>query len=222
MIIPPETLAWLRQSAATEGAAYSQVLLIVLERLELLERKYETQRLAPLEWGKDVDMVKRWSDDHLRRLEALEQPRQDKLDRLIEQDREDDEHTPEAVPMATDEELRLVADAQRLWSDSRRAVYLLGRQHGAAQARCPHIRSSDEGSSYCALAEQTAAAHPTPPVAPAGGLVERVAAAMHPDSFSPEESWGTEARAAIREVAAWLEEHNSPLTADWLREEADQ
>ena len=108
MIIPPETLTWLRQSAATEGAAYSQVLLIVLERLELLERKYETQRLATLEWGKDVDMVKRWSDDHLRRLEALEQPRQDKLDRLIEQDREDDEHTPEAVPMATDEELRLV------------------------------------------------------------------------------------------------------------------
>jgi hypothetical protein len=28
---------------------------------------------------------------------------------------------------------------------------------------------------------------------------------MHPDSFSPEESWGTEARAAIREVAAWLD-----------------
>lgn len=36
-------------------------------------------------------------------------------------------------------------------------------------------------------------------------LVDRVATAMHPDSFSPEESWGTEARAAIREVAAWLD-----------------
>ena len=94
-----------------------------------------------------------------------------------------------------------------------------GRQHGAAQARCPHIRSSDEGTSYCALAEQTAAAQPAPPVAPAGGLVERVAAAMHPDSFSPEESWGTEARAAIREVAAWLDNKGLCGSSLRLREE---
>jgi hypothetical protein len=40
-----------------------------------------------------------------------------------------------------------------------RAVYDLGRQHGAA---CPYIRSSDEGTSYCALAEQQAPAEPAP------------------------------------------------------------
>jgi len=33
-----------------------------------------------------------------------------------------------------------------------------------AGATCPHIRSSDEGTSYCALAEQTA---PAPAAAPA-------------------------------------------------------
>lgn len=37
-----------------------------------LEKKYETMRLATLEWGKDVDMVKRWGDQHLRRIEGLE------------------------------------------------------------------------------------------------------------------------------------------------------
>ena len=41
-------------------------------RVEALEAKYETQRLATLEWGKDVDKVKRWSDQHLRRIQALE------------------------------------------------------------------------------------------------------------------------------------------------------
>jgi hypothetical protein len=35
----PETLAWLRQSAAVDGAAYSQVLLHLLERLEALEQR---------------------------------------------------------------------------------------------------------------------------------------------------------------------------------------
>ena len=37
MNISPETLAWLRQSAAVDGAAYSQVLLHLLERVEALE-----------------------------------------------------------------------------------------------------------------------------------------------------------------------------------------
>lgn len=71
--IPAEVLAWLRQSAAVDGAAYSQVLLHLLERVEALEAKYETQRLATLEWGKDVDKLMRWTDDHLKRIMALEQ-----------------------------------------------------------------------------------------------------------------------------------------------------
>jgi hypothetical protein len=45
-------------------------------RVEALEGKYETQRLATLEWGKDVDNVKRWNDQHLRRIMALEDAQQ--------------------------------------------------------------------------------------------------------------------------------------------------
>jgi hypothetical protein len=88
---PPETLAWLHQSATVKGSTYSQVLLHLLERVEALEQKYETQRLATLEWGKDVDKLMRWIDDHLKRIMALEQPHQDKLDRLIKLDSDDEE-----------------------------------------------------------------------------------------------------------------------------------
>ena len=38
---PPETLAWLHQAARIDGATYAQVLLIILERLELLEKAQE-------------------------------------------------------------------------------------------------------------------------------------------------------------------------------------
>lgn len=58
------------------------------------------------------------------------------------------------------------------------------------------------------LLEATQHAHiPASSVAPAptGSLVERVALAIaHKGCFAPDESYGTEARAAIREVAAWL------------------
>jgi hypothetical protein len=56
-------------------------------------------------------------------------------------------------------------------------------------------------------------------------LVRRVAEALHSETNSalPEEDWGPEARAAIREVATWLEEEFGPQI-DWitteLREEA--
>jgi len=36
---PPETLAWLRQTATANGATYSQVLLHLLERVEALEQR---------------------------------------------------------------------------------------------------------------------------------------------------------------------------------------
>ena len=78
-------------------------------------------------------------------------------------------------------------------------------------ATCPHIISSHGGTSYCDLALQTAAAQPASAAAPApaGGLVERVALAISgvEDSSCWDDetvNWAPEARAAIREVAAWL------------------
>ena len=50
-----------------------------------------------------------------------------------------------------------------------------------------------------------AAAKPNHPAKPDSSLVERVAAAITGDSDEPI-NWKPEARAAIREVAAWLQE----------------
>ena len=78
--------------------------------------------------------------------------------------------TPEAAPVATDEDLWAVADL-----DARRAIYNLGRQHGAAQP--PGVQ-------------------PAPPAPPS--------------------------RAAIREVAAWLDTKGQHGCSLLLREEADR
>ena len=89
-----------------------------------------------------------------------------------------------------------------------------------AGATCPHVRSSDEGTSYCALAEQQAAPPPEP--APAGSLVERVAIAC---AKPCNETWDDQARAAIREVAAWLRGQQELGARTWawhLEQEAER
>jgi hypothetical protein len=122
----------------------------------------------------------------LGRLEALEAAQQ--------------QPTPEAAPVATDNGLvrcyaQAVEDALKAGhgidcaaAAALRAVYNLDRQHVAAQPP---------------------AAQPTPPAAPAGGLVERVEARA-----------GGDGRAAIREVAAWLDS-NAGLPDDATPCEAD-
>jgi hypothetical protein len=82
----PEQWAMLEEFSASE---YDTTILELRTRVEALEVKYETQRLATLEWGKDVDKLKRWSDQHLQRIMKLEAQHQDKLDRLIEMDHAD-------------------------------------------------------------------------------------------------------------------------------------
>jgi len=62
---------------------------------------------------------------------------------------------------------------------------------------------------------------PAAPAAPAGGLVERVVKVIA-DPDGPAELWHDDARAAIREVAAWLDGRGLHGCARWLREEADR
>jgi len=104
--VPPETLAWLHQAARIDGATYAQVLLMILERLELLEAALQQSTV------KESSTVG---------------------------------PTPEAAPVATDEELANLYVADVSVPEALRAVYDLGRQHGAAQPP---------------------AAQPAPPVAP--------------------------------------------------------
>ena len=115
---------------------------------------------------------------------------------------------------------------------------LEAKQRNAAEAVCPHVITSDEGTSYCGLAERMANSQSTPNdrqirssaqqeladfaafgLAPAdhfpdptkmvstGSLVERVADALT-DAYVPAGTWGEEARAAIREVATYIRQHN--------------
>ena len=86
-----------------------------------------------------------------------------------------------------------------------------------AGSTCPHIRSSDEGTSYCGLAEQQAAATPPEP-APDGSLVETVHIAISTAmGHGP-----SEARAAILAVAEWLDTKGQHGCSLWLREEVER
>jgi hypothetical protein len=109
MSIKPETLAWLRQTAKFEGGVTAQAILHLLERVEALEAKDQLDAEA---WAS----MRRASCDYQRRLSNLEA-----VMNLRQQD-EDAElaaPTPEAAPVATDEDL------WSLWANR--------RQHGAAQ-----------------------------------------------------------------------------------------
>lgn len=135
-------------------------------------------------------------------------------------ERQDQPTSSRKRPITTDEELYRVWDASPNVAVALRAVYNLGRQRGAAQTTCPHIVSSDEGTSYCRLAEQSAT--PATPMtelraasakARSGGLVERLM----------EQGYGkTHARAAIRIVAAWLRTGRLLHAAELLEQEADR
>ncbi len=67
--------------------------------------------------------------------------------------------------------------------------------------------------------------HPVTPAntsAPADSLVERVAFAIAGDADGPLNWWKPEARAAIREVAAWLDTKGQHGCSLWLREEIER
>jgi len=153
--------------------------------------------------------------------------------------------TPEAAPVATDEELYQLAYSMPSSTELRRLrrCYDLGRQHGAAQPpaaqpappvdardpkcveRWPDCHSEGYDSRCCRFPKSCScggappAAQPTPPAPPAApaGLLARVMLAI--DGINDLE---IEARAAIREVAAWLDQSGQHGCSLWLREEADR
>jgi len=177
---PPTTLAWLRHAASC-GRADARLTLHILERLEALEARDKEDANC---WASVRQSMHRLRE----RIEALER-------RPIPGTVELAAPAPEAAPVATDNGLlrcygQAIGDAVKRGASHNeakeaglRAIYDLGRQHGAAQ---PARRSS-----------------------PAGGLVERVGEVMerHRVIGDIEGSWDAQARAAIREVAAWLREN---------------
>jgi hypothetical protein len=169
------------------------VLRHVLERLDALEASDKIDAEA---WAS----VRRASCDHRRRLLNLEAAQQQPAGHI--RDATEMVGTPKAAPVATDDEIRKVYDdaydnsTDPGFVSTLRAVYDLGRQHGAAQPP---------------------AAQPAPPAAPVGGLVERVAAEMTGDDDP-----SIDARLAICEVAVWLDLHGQHGCSVLLREKADR
>ena len=159
----PEAILELRTRVDAMEAWYSRM---VLSRVEALEVKYETQRLATLEWGEDVDKVKSWSDQHLQRIEALEARR------------------PASKIYEINEPLQLTPE------QAQQVMDLL-----------------------------TPNSKPTPNSSQIGrSLVERVQGAQ----VESVKERSPMARAAIREVAAWLDENTGGDAAWMLTQEAEQ
>ncbi|NBT75492.1 MAG: hypothetical protein EBT15_05900 [Betaproteobacteria bacterium] len=149
--------------------AQSACILELRARVEQLEAKYETQRLATLEWGQQVDKHDRWIDEHLKRIMALEAAQQDKLDRLIAQDRDD---APDSAGLLVERAADKISKPLQLTPEQAQQISDLLAPNSKPTPNPSQIRSS---------------------------LVERVAWAV----------WGYDApentaRAAIREVAEWL------------------
>ena len=98
-------------------------------------------------------------------------------------------------------------------SDTRACVLELRSRIEAleAGATCPHIVSSDEGTSYCRLAEQNASAvKESLTHAPAGSLVERVAARIEYGIDANQDPEGI-ARSVIRVVASCLRQSDAVI-----------
>jgi len=130
------------------------------------------------------------------RIEALEAAQQDKLDRLIALDAAD------PTPDATMPELRartaaLEADQRyQFRSDTEKVPTTRLYSYSVGPAK-----PLDElGQGHTLVSPEPASAE----ARPAGGLVERVAEAMQPGTFDWS-AYEAEARAAIREVATWLD-----------------
>jgi hypothetical protein len=66
---------WAYQEHWSKEDGDAACLLELRSRVEALESRYETQRAATLEWGKDLENLQRWNDQHLRRIEELEADR---------------------------------------------------------------------------------------------------------------------------------------------------
>ena len=166
----PEQWANIEGRVCDELSCYLSILEL-RARVEALEHRFDTQRLATLEWGKDVKAIQRWNEQQLRRIMALEAAQQQPEPIDKEENDRRFKAAMAAIDAATPEQIR-------------------------AAAGLPE-RSS---------------------------LVERVSCAIdgriNPDQWLHQDA----ARAAIREVAAWLREHYGGPTASStaLEQEAER
>jgi hypothetical protein len=275
--LPPETLAWLRQAAALDGDAYSQVLLHLLERMDAQEARDREDASC---WASVRQSIHRLRE----RIEALEQR---PIFGFVDLAAPTPETAQVAAPVADDDEpqtlhtiaLRMVDTLEQLrisWpaatSESPASADRSPNPGGSQSRMLPEIldtlrrairepmeRPTPEAAPVAAdcsaldamawayigkqsmcgdpaatalidLLNKPPAPQPAPPAAPAGELVERVADAIGNadyDDLPPADLNRRDARAAIREVAAWLRQRTGTIAngsqwADMIEQEADR
>jgi hypothetical protein len=201
----PEQWDALEKCSHAWPGAWGPCILELRARVEALEAKSETQCLAILDWGKDVEAIKCWNEQNeqqVRRVEALEvSTKQWRTDHLrlantcasLAPDRlkffnallsDDDNSQPTPNPSQIGSSLvEQVADGiskpLQLTPEQAQQINDLLAPNSKPTPNSSQIRSS---------------------------LVERVASAIHPDRCADPILYLHEARAAIREMAAWLKE----------------
>jgi hypothetical protein len=207
-------------------------------RLRLSKLEAAQQQLDALEASRKMHAeawasMRRASADLHRRLLSLKTAQRQPTDHLRGATKM--APTSEAAPVATDQDLVDAAKSSLSLIQAYRAIYNLDRQHGAAQPpaaelapvitpygktteQARHDRAAEAGRAAAdASVDAVLAAQPTPPPAPAGGLLERVAAQM-----TGNDDPNIDAFAAIHEVAEWLDLEGYVRAANHLREKVAQ
>jgi hypothetical protein len=238
---PPETLAWLHQAARIDGATYAQVLLIILERLELLEDALQQSTVKEsLTVGPTLEAALVVTDEELLAMRSWSSHRPIFDSELVEFGRScydlGRKHGAAQPPAAQPAPVVALGDAlikaecalsdiaegepntdegdPLQWAEQRCVKALRAIRPVMQQHK---IRTS----------EYPPAAQPAPPAAPAGGLVERVVKVVADTTGA--ELWYMDlrakdsARAAIREVAYFLGDLGyRAAKADLLEQVADR
>lgn len=196
----PDSWSHLEHWAVQDGNA--ACILELRARVEALEARYETQRLATLEWGKDVDKVKRWSDQHLQRIMKLEG-----TPPIDEEENDRRFHAcMELIRNATPEQIRAAAGLPERKTSK---VYEINEPLKLTLEQAQHVRdllTPEPRRNY--------------PANPDSSLVKRV----HSCIVGEPECGHMQARAAILEVAAWMREQQDGdlIAATMLEQEAGQ
>jgi hypothetical protein len=187
----------------------------------------DQHRATPEQW----EALKACIDAIVRRVEALEaapastpQPKGDEIKQAIE---ELEEMERKYYELANSMIYRgnSVAHWHAKATAYKDAIGAVWTELQAAGVICDGTKSSAEGVKELASeisklrAPMTELRAASAEARPAGGLVERVAQAIHDVEFPH----GTdEARAAIREIAAWLKEQSEWVGSDMIEQEADR
>ena len=185
---------------ATDAARWPEAILELRAKVDALEAKYETMRLATLEWGKDVDTHARLIDKLWKRVETLQPEPIDEA----ENDRRF-HACMDLIHNATPEQIRAAAGLPERPASK---VYEINEPLQLTPEQAQQVRDLLAPNSK-----------PAPDSSRIGSsLVERVSAAIHPSICADPYLYLHEARAAICEVAAHIRQNASPnpLIAGWI------